>query len=106
MQLRSIAVDFDDVLMDFNSGFIPYHNRMYGSNISYEGVYSYDMSVVYGCDFEVIVERVKTFYRSPEHNEVKPILGAVGAIHRLRQNYMLDVVTSRARLLRSIRVHG
>lgn len=95
MQQQVVAFDFDDVLMHFNVGFIAFHNRIYGTNIKYNEVFSYDMELVYGCDAEVILERVKAFYQSSDHAEVEPIPGAVEAVRCLRDRHLLDIVTSR-----------
>lgn len=96
MKKQVIAVDFDDVLMHFNEGFLAFHNRIYGTTVKYEDNISYDMKIVYGCDSDVIVERVKNFYLSQDHTEVEPIHGSVEAIHCLQELYTLDIVTSRS----------
>lgn len=36
-----IAVDFDDVLIPFNQGFLAYHNKMHGTAHAYEDLFSY-----------------------------------------------------------------
>jgi 5'(3')-deoxyribonucleotidase len=95
-----IALDFDDVLMHFNAGFIEFHNRMHGTKIIYDDVRSYDMSQVYGCPTDVINGRVKAFYCSADHAQTEPIPGAVDAVKHLRKRYLLDIVTSRPEVFR------
>jgi uncharacterized HAD superfamily protein len=94
-----IAFDFDDVLMSFQSGFIAFHNRMYGTALAYEDVTSYDARA-YQCNFETFTERVHLFYQSPDHKEVTPIPGSIEALQSLQNHYLLDVVTSRPAVVR------
>jgi uncharacterized HAD superfamily protein len=101
MKVPLIAFDFDDVLMNFNAGFVTFHNRVYSTNLEYEDIFTYDMKLVYGCEANVMTERVKRFYWSIFHDETEPVPGVVSAVSHLRKNYRLDVITSRAEVLRS-----
>lgn len=93
---KVIAIDFDDVLMEFNAGFLEFHNRVHGTTLTYSQLINYDnWEVVYGCDKETMTERAKYFYRSPEHQLVKPIMGAIEAIEKLSRSHSLQIVTSR-----------
>lgn len=93
---KVIAIDFDDVVMNWHGEFMAYSNQAYGSNLTYEQLTTYDdWEVLYGCDVATITERVKLFYQSPEHFAIKPIPGAVEAISRLSPTYSLQIVTSR-----------
>ena len=99
--MKTIALDFDDVVMNFNSGFVNFHNLSYGTNLTYEELVRYDdWEVVYGCSKEAMVERAREFYRSPHHLEVVPILGAVEAILKLASRHRLEIVTSRPETVR------
>lgn len=100
MQRPVIACDFDDVLMHFYAGFVPYHNALHGSNVQYEDIFTYDMTVIWKCDDPTIVQRVTDFVHSPFHADVMPIPGSVEAILHLRNNYTLDIVTSRSEAFR------
>jgi len=99
---KVIAVDFDDVVMHFNAGFLDFHNRLFGTRIAYEHLTRYDdWEVVYGCDKETMTERAKDFYHSPDHMLVPPVSGAIEAITHLSQTYSLQIVTSRPDSTRS-----
>ncbi len=94
--MKTIAVDFDDVLMDFNAGFLASHNHLYNTVLTYENLIDYDnWERVYGCDKETMLKRAKDFYHSPEHMLVSPVPGATEAIAKLSNNYSLQIVTSR-----------
>lgn len=93
---KVIAVDFDDVLMNFNAGFLASHNNLYNTVLTYENLIDYDnWERIYGCDKETMVKRAIDFYHSPEHMMVSPIEGAVEAISRLSKSHSLQIVTSR-----------
>ena len=102
MSKKVIAVDFDDVLMHFNTSFLTFHNRLFGTNLIYENLTRYDdWEVVYGCDKETMAKRAKHFYHSPDHMLVPPVSGAVEAIKFLSETYSLQIVTSRPDSTRS-----
>lgn len=99
---KVIAVDFDDVLMHFNTSFLTFHNRLFGTNLIYENLTRYDdWEIVYGCDKQTMAERAKHFYHSPDHMLVPPVSGAVEAIELLSETYSLQIVTSRPDSTRS-----
>ena len=101
--MKTIAVDFDDVLMDFNAGFLASHNRLYGTNLLFENLIDYDnWELVYGCDKETMVKRAKNFYLSAEHALVSPIAGSIEAITHLSKSYSLQIVTSRPDTVRTL----
>lgn len=102
MSKKTIAIDFDDVVMQFNSSFVTFHNRHYGTNLAYERLTRYDdWEVMYGCDKETMAQRARDFYHSPDHMLALPVHGAVEAISHLSSKYLLQIVTSRPDSTRS-----
>lgn len=100
---KVIAIDFDDVIMNFHAEFMAFSNRVYGSHLTYEQLTNYDeWWILYGCDPATMVTRARQFYQSPEHTVVKPVPGVLEAIARLSPNYSLQVVTSRPDSVRPI----
>jgi 5'(3')-deoxyribonucleotidase len=96
-----IAVDFDDVLLDFNRGFLTSHNLLYGTKLTYDQLINYDnWEVVYGTDKDTMVERAKRFYHSPEHQRTLPVEGTLQAVADLAKDYSLQIVTSRPETVR------
>lgn len=100
MGKKVVAVDFDDVVFDFNGHFVPWHNKHFGTTLSYKDINSHVMEEVYKCDTATILERVRTFSHCGEHELVLPIGGAKEALRRLKNNYSLRVVTARAESFR------
>jgi len=96
MDRQVLAIDFDDVLLPFNREFSLFHNEKHGTKVGYEDISSYDMSLVYGCSHETVIERVKQFYHSAQHAQANPVQGAVEALRRLATRCVFDIVTSRA----------
>jgi 5'(3')-deoxyribonucleotidase len=91
----ALAIDFDDVLMSFNQGFIAYHNRMHDTQVTYEGLTTFDMTQTYKCDRETLTQRVKDFYKSIDHAKTTPTEGSTQAINLLRNHFQLHIITSR-----------
>lgn len=95
MPKKVIAIDCDDVLVDFFAHFVRYHNRVYGTVNRYEDNVTFDLAHTFGCAEAEMNRRVNSFYRSPEHTVMQAMLGASEAVAQLAQEYELHVVTSR-----------
>lgn len=42
MRRKVLAVDFDDVVLDFNRSFLASHDFLYGTNLTYDQLVRYD----------------------------------------------------------------
>jgi uncharacterized HAD superfamily protein len=102
MQKPVLGCDFDDVIMDFNGAFIPFHNRQYGTRVTYEGHHTYSLEEVYGCDAHTIIGRVHKFCDSLEHLETAPVPGAITGLRILAQYFAIHIITSRSESTRDV----
>lgn len=96
MKQKKLGIDFDDVLMDFNSALALFHNTKYGSNYTRADIRSFDLGVTWNVPIEEARRRVEEFYHSDEHMEARPIVGAQLALRRLDEIYELHIVTARS----------
>lgn len=96
-----IAVDFDDVVAGFHDAFLLYHNNHFGTDITYEGITSYDMSHTYGTDMDTILNRISDFYHN-HHHTVSPLPDAIENLRMLKERYQLEIVTSRCEAISDI----
>lgn len=92
---RIIGIDKDDVLIDLNRSLHPFHNKHYGTNVTFEDLHTFDLKEMWGCTPDEALERVYKFYDSKEFQRLVPVEGAVEAITELRERNGLMVVTSR-----------
>ena len=95
MKKTVIAIDFDDIVADFNRSFVPYHNKIYGTNLQYEDIFAHEMELVYGETISTMMDRISVFYHSHEHAAINPVKGAVTALQDLSNMATLHIVTSR-----------
>lgn len=100
MKSRIIGLDLDEVLLDFNNAFCAYHNRVYGTNICRNDLTVFEYADILNCSKEEAVKRVVDFYATPEHLNAVPVLGAVEAIKKLKDNNTLIIITSKPETLR------
>ena len=77
MKKLKIGVDFDDVLFEFNYGFMQYYNSLYGTTHKKEDIKDYQLHILVGGTKEDIFDLIDTFYSSGNHGKVMPVLGAV-----------------------------
>lgn len=94
MNKTVIAVDFDDVVGDFNRAFLQYHNQVYGTAVRYEDITDFSACNIFGAKEQDFFERLRAFCNE-QHESVQPVAGAVAALQRLHKRYALHVVTSR-----------
>tara|TARA_B100000508_G_scaffold71516_1_gene55714 strand:- start:1586 stop:2206 length:621 start_codon:yes stop_codon:yes gene_type:complete len=95
MTLPVASVDNDDVLVAFNRRFIPYMNGILGTNLTYEGFYSYDFRVMYPqVPWEKMLKHVERFCHTI-HHEIEPEEGAVEGMAIVRELFATHLNTSR-----------
>jgi len=92
---RRIGIDLDDVLADFHTPIMNYHNKMYGTSLKPEDFKTYSFNEVWGGTLEEAIRKVNDFQRSVYFSEISPILDSVTSIEALSKENELFVVTSR-----------
>lgn len=95
MRKKRVGIDFDDVLFYCNENLIPFHNNRYGTNHVKDNDGTYFLHDLWKCTRDEAYERILEFYNSEEHEAMKPIEGAVEAIHQLSKKYELFIITAR-----------
>lgn len=101
MEKPVLAVDFDDVIANYNQAYLTFNNREYGTTITYDGIHTYNMSQVYGMDGEEQAARLR-YFSHHEHHTIVPIEGALAALDSLHETYRIMIVTSRCESLSDI----
>lgn len=99
MSKQRIAIDCDDVLIDFVRHFVHHHNTVYGTTLAYNDITSFLLHDIFGVPSEEFEERIWGFIASPQHLEITRVPGALDALHRLSKKYELHIVTSRIETL-------
>lgn len=98
---KVIAVDLDDVANNFNRAFNAYSKSVHGARQSYDDLKTYDLSIDYDIDEEETHRRIFDFCHN-WHDTIKPIMNAIGALRLLKQEYELQMVTSRCESIEEI----
>ena len=96
-----IAVDIDDVLLDFVNSFLKFHNKEYGSRMKKEDVYTFDFAKILGVPRKEVERRFLEFYKTDLFRSIKPIECAVEGIILLHEKgHELITVSSRPEIIR------
>ncbi|HET8580923.1 MAG TPA: hypothetical protein VFL98_00430 [Candidatus Paceibacterota bacterium] len=103
MSLPTLALDLDDSLVDFQRAFLAYHNGRFGTAVTYEGISSYSLHLVYGCTEDEMHLRCAEFHLH-HSREVEVLPDAAEALSLLREHYRLVVVTARSDFLQEATV--
>lgn len=90
-----LAVDCDDVLLEFMWALFQFLNQRLGRNYTYEELTSYNLADFLFLSEEEKQEHVEEFYRSSVFDDLLPIEGAAEAMRELMLMCRLVVVTSR-----------
>ena len=90
-----IGIDLDDVLADTLAQIIEYYNSTYNARLTKDQFRSYGYWHTWGGTKEEAIQILHDFYDTPYFTNVQPIPGAKKALHILKQNNDLFIVTSR-----------
>ena len=98
---RRIAVDLDEVIVDFIPAFLKFFNDRYGRNISFADITSYNLwESGIGETKEEAIKYVLEFCSTDSFTYVPLVRGSKEAINQLAGKYQVNVVTSRTEGLR------
>lgn len=91
-----IGVDLDDVLGDFSTSFINYHNRLYGTDWKREAMKSYYFHEHTDIEEDVVLSRIFDFYETEDFMRISPVEGARESLERISKDNKLIVMTGRS----------
>ena len=92
---RKIAIDMDDVLADFHTGFMNYNNLIYGTSLRREDFTTYQFNELWGGTVEEAIQRVNDFHRSVYFREILPLSDSIDSVGTLSKGNELVIITSR-----------
>jgi hypothetical protein len=96
-----VALDFDDVCIDFNSKFAEYNSMYHGTTYRREHIVEFGLSTILKCSPKEVIERAKEFALSELHEEILPVEGSVHGISYLySQGVHMPIVTARDELIK------
>lgn len=90
-----IGIDLDDVLADFISALIKFHNEIYRTSLRKEHVFTYGLEKVWGGTREEAIEKIMDCYKSHYFSSILPVEGSVEAVSSLSKKNNLIIITSR-----------
>lgn len=90
-----IGIDLDEVLADFLSTLIEFHNEKRGTSFKRNDFHSYRVYEVWGGTLEETIAEIYEFYETKFFDRVKPMPGALESVNELSRNHELIVITSR-----------
>ena len=94
-----IAVDLDDIVLDFAPWFIAHHNSQYDTSVRYEDVFDFsNFDRVFQLPEHVMIDRLwKAF--TEQHHTIPLVEHAQEALHKLEQDFSVHAITSRCESL-------
>ncbi len=96
---QKIAVDVDDVLLDFTRALIGFHNSMYNTSLRRKDFSTYDLEKVFEVTFEEKTKRMNLFYESPYFFNLVPIKDARESLSLLSRENEIIIITSRPKFI-------
>lgn len=96
-----VAIDVDEVSLDFMNPLLEYHNDKYGTSLKREDFKSFNLWETWGGTRQEAVKKVYDFFNSPYSENIKPIKGSQESINILSKNKDLVIATSRPGYLHS-----
>jgi len=90
-----IGIDLDEVLADFLSSLIKFHNDKYGTSYSRDQFHSYRVYEIWGGTLDKAISEIHEFYNTEYFDNIAPIPGSLENIEILSKNHELVIITSR-----------
>ena len=91
-----IGLDFDDIITDFLSALLEYHNGKYKRNDKLSDFKEYKYWPVWGVDRDEETKRVLDFHDDGSFDKIKPIRDAVESVNKLSERHKLFIITARS----------
>ena len=95
MTHMNIGIDLDNVLADFQTTYLAFHNKYYGTTLTPKDITTFEYPPFMQITPEESEKRVYEFFESDEFDDIKPWKGSKDAIGKLSKKYSLYIVTSR-----------
>jgi len=90
-----IAIDLDDVLINFLPHLIEYHNFEYKTNLTLEQFHCYRFWEIWGGTKEQAVQKVYDFYKTEYFQNLTLVQDSQEAVNILNKNHDLVIITAR-----------
>jgi len=90
-----IGIDFDDVLAEFITPLLRYHNEQYGTGFSIEDVTKYELTKTLNVPRDEITRRVDAFFMTEQFRDLPLVDGAEEATRILTKDHDLVIITAR-----------
>jgi len=90
-----IALDLDDVLLDFIPALATFHNKRYGTSLTKKDFHSYYFADVWGGTVDEAIQKMHIFYDSKYFDNMLPVEGSVEGVNYLKKEHDLLIATSR-----------
>jgi len=100
MKVRKIGIDLDDVLADFHTGIMNYHNKVYGTSLKEKDFTTYLFNRIWGGSLQEAIQKVNDFHHSNYSEEISPISNSVESVNSLSKENELFVITSRPEFMK------
>ena len=104
MGKRTVALDADEVLFQFNIPLLPWLYQKHGIFLKYEDIKYYSLAKVLGISEQEAISLIYGFYDTDEFKNLKPINGAVEGVQQLSNNYISLIYTARPLDVRDITI--
>ncbi|MDO8598969.1 MAG: hypothetical protein Q7S02_02585 [bacterium] len=91
----TIGIDIDEVLAEFLSALISYHNTTFGTTFTKDQFRSPRYSETWGGTRDEAIQKVYDFHATPYFEAIRPVPGSQEAVRVLRVHHDLHVITSR-----------
>ena len=90
-----IATDLDEIVFAFTDTYLPFYNKLHGTNFKKEDIHSYYFYEVFGISKEEDTKSIVAFEKTKEYTEMPLVEGAIDGIRELSRNNELHAITGR-----------
>jgi len=90
-----IGIDLDEVLADFTSAIIKFHNKTFNTSFQKDHLCIYEFWKIWGGTEKGMAREIDEFYKSHYFENIKPIPGSKIGVNVLSKKHDLKIITAR-----------
>lgn len=103
MKKKKIALDIDDVLIDFNTGFLKFFNEKLNTSHTIKDITAYEYHTIFDVTKEKSQEIIDEFMDSFLHLETPPVVGVVEGL-KLINHHEIILISARPEKRRKLTI--
>lgn len=90
-----IAIDFDDVIVEFTDTLMEYYHKKYNKKVTKDQILIWDWGLYWRISKEEAIKRVDEFHENHQITQLPPLEDAIASLNNLMKYHEVIIITGR-----------